>query len=358
MRVLGNILWFLFGGFVMGIAACAEGLVLMVSLIGIPFGLQMFKAAPLVFCPFGKGIRYPKITGGKVFGNVLWVIFVGWWNSIVFFLVGLVLCVTIIGIPFGKQWFKLARLFFLPFGAEVYNEAAEKKQNKALQKQSVQTVVTVTAPTSSIICSNCGVENPVSATKCVYCGKDISPNTAWTPSYSPTTAPANESVGIAQNTTTQNQNEQTELIPSYSQTNGSSSEMTDYPMTKYYADQSSPVETWVCPSCGKTDNGNDSVFCENCGYRRVEETTDLPNESIFPSSDEVWTCAACGNVCKGSGLFCGFCGSKREIPHSTSQNVDLSAAGDKWICPACGKTDNDINGCFCELCGFMRNINQ
>ncbi len=118
MRVLLNILWFVCGGFIAWLENVIIGLLLCCTIIGIPFGLQCFKLADLCATPFGKEI---ETSGGvsSIFGNVLWILLVGWESALTEAIIGLVLCCTIIGIPFGLQFFKLAGLQLLPFGTSV-----------------------------------------------------------------------------------------------------------------------------------------------------------------------------------------------------------------------------------------------
>lgn len=117
MKTLGNILWFIFTGLWSGIAYFVVGLLWCVTIIGIPFGLQCFKLAKLMFWPFGKEVN--SDFNKHPIANVIWVILSGLELAIGFFFAGLLWCVTIIGIPFGKQCFKLAKLSFIPFGATV-----------------------------------------------------------------------------------------------------------------------------------------------------------------------------------------------------------------------------------------------
>ena len=118
MTILGNILWIIFGGFISFLSWVIAGLLWCVTVIGIPVGVQCFKIAGLSLCPFGKEVRY---EGGAVsfIVNVFWFIFGGLEIAVPTFLWGLILHITIIGIPFGKQFFKLAKLALCPFGAEV-----------------------------------------------------------------------------------------------------------------------------------------------------------------------------------------------------------------------------------------------
>ena len=118
MKTIGNILWFLFGGLIGGLAWTLAGALWCVMIVGIPVGLQCFKMAKLAFFPFGKEVVY----GGGGFSflvNLLWIVLFGWEMALGYVALGLVWCVTIVGIPVGLQCFKMAKLALMPFGAEV-----------------------------------------------------------------------------------------------------------------------------------------------------------------------------------------------------------------------------------------------
>lgn len=119
MSCLGNIIWFIFGGALLGLSWLLAGLLWCITIVGIPIGMQCFKFAELAFFPFGKEVRY---GGGAVslLCNILWLIFSGIPLAIEATLVGCLFCITIVGIPFGMQCFKLAKLALMPFGASVY----------------------------------------------------------------------------------------------------------------------------------------------------------------------------------------------------------------------------------------------
>ncbi|PSL42858.1 uncharacterized membrane protein YccF (DUF307 family) [Chitinophaga niastensis] len=122
MNLIGNILWLIFGGFVSFIQYMISGFLLCLTIIGIPFGLQCFKIAFFVLMPFGRQVReVPGQTGclATLF-NIIWIFIGGLWIALGHFVFGLLLCITIIGIPFGRQHFKLMSLSFTPFGKEVY----------------------------------------------------------------------------------------------------------------------------------------------------------------------------------------------------------------------------------------------
>lgn len=117
-RFLGNFLWFLFGGLIAGLLWVVMGVVLCITLIGIPLGLQCFKMASLTFAPFGKEIVYSGGAGSFLM-NILWILVCGWEMALYYLSAGLVCCVTIIGIPVGMQCFKMAKLTLMPFGAYI-----------------------------------------------------------------------------------------------------------------------------------------------------------------------------------------------------------------------------------------------
>lgn len=118
MTFLGNLLWFLFGGLIGGLGWTLAGCLWCITIVGIPVGLQCFKFAGLAFFPFGKEIVY---AGGtfSVLVNIIWLLLSGLELAIGYVVLGCLWCITIVGIPFGKQCFKLAKLALMPFGASV-----------------------------------------------------------------------------------------------------------------------------------------------------------------------------------------------------------------------------------------------
>lgn len=118
MRTLGNIIWIVTGGWVTALAWLLIGLVWCLTFVGIPVGRQAFKMAALTLAPFGKEIVY---GGGlpSCLANGLWLVFGGAEMALGYLLLGAVWCVTVVGAPFGVQLFKMAKLSLLPFGAEV-----------------------------------------------------------------------------------------------------------------------------------------------------------------------------------------------------------------------------------------------
>ena len=127
MRTLGNILWFIFGGVLGGLAWIFAGCIWCITIIGIPVGLQCFKFASLAFQPFGKEIVYENGMFSFLV-NLIWILFFGWEMALGNLIIGFLWCITIVGIPFGKQFFKMARLSFMPFGASVIGQSEKIDQ--------------------------------------------------------------------------------------------------------------------------------------------------------------------------------------------------------------------------------------
>lgn len=122
MKILGNILWWIFGGLEAAVGYFAGSLALAVTIVGIPFALQTFKIGLLCLWPFGSEVRDSADGQSgciRVPLNILWIIFGGLWAWLMHVFFGLLLCITIVGIPFAKQHFKMAGLSLTPFGKEV-----------------------------------------------------------------------------------------------------------------------------------------------------------------------------------------------------------------------------------------------
>ncbi|SKD09408.1 Uncharacterized membrane protein YccF, DUF307 family [Chitinophaga ginsengisegetis] len=122
MNLIGNIIWLVFGGFVAFIQYMVSGFLLCLTIIGIPFGLQCFKIGFFTLLPFGRQVRdVPGQTGclATIF-NIIWILIGGVWIALTHLFFGLLLTITIIGIPWGRQHFKLMSLSFTPFGKEIF----------------------------------------------------------------------------------------------------------------------------------------------------------------------------------------------------------------------------------------------
>ena len=121
MKILGNLIWLLFGGFIVAIEYFVSSILLMVTIIGIPFGLQTLKLASLAIWPFGRD-AVPTHQGTGCLStvmNVLWLLCGGIWIALTHLIFGILLAITIIGIPFAKQHLKLAAIGLTPFGREI-----------------------------------------------------------------------------------------------------------------------------------------------------------------------------------------------------------------------------------------------
>jgi uncharacterized membrane protein YccF (DUF307 family) len=121
MNFLGNIIWLLFGGLITAVEYLISSLVLMITIIGIPFGIQTLKLSILALWPFGREVRTTDSAGGclSILMNIIWILIGGIWIALTHLFFGILLCITIIGIPFGRQHFKMAGLALTPFGKEI-----------------------------------------------------------------------------------------------------------------------------------------------------------------------------------------------------------------------------------------------
>jgi uncharacterized membrane protein YccF (DUF307 family) len=121
MNLLLNIIWLILGGFVVVLAYFLGGILLCITIIGIPFGLQCFKLAGLAVAPFGSEVREKDPPGGAiaVIMNIIWILLPGLELALFHLVMAVFLAVTIIGLPLAAQHLKMTRLAILPFGAEV-----------------------------------------------------------------------------------------------------------------------------------------------------------------------------------------------------------------------------------------------
>lgn len=120
-QVLGNIAWLIFGGLFSAIGWFLAGGLCCITVIGIPIGMQCFKFAKMVLCPFGKTVDYGSMGSGSIILNVIWILLCGIELALSSVAMGAICCITIIGIPFGLQHFKFAALALTPFGAQIRN---------------------------------------------------------------------------------------------------------------------------------------------------------------------------------------------------------------------------------------------
>ena len=123
MKILGNIIWLVFGGLGIAVEYFISSLLLMITIIGIPFGIATMRLGILALWPFGSHVvDQPQDTGClSLFMNILWFFVGGFWIALTHLGFGLLLCITIVGIPWGKMHFRLMRLALAPFGKEIVN---------------------------------------------------------------------------------------------------------------------------------------------------------------------------------------------------------------------------------------------
>ena len=118
MSFLGNIIWLIFGGLLAGLGYIIGGIALCITIVGIPFGVQAMKIGVATFAPFGREVNeYEDVNSvpNTIF-NMIWLLLFGWEIALAHFIHGIILAITIVGIPFAKQHFKLIPLALFPFG--------------------------------------------------------------------------------------------------------------------------------------------------------------------------------------------------------------------------------------------------
>ena len=121
MNTFGNILWLILGGLIIAVIYYIVGLLMCITIVGIPFGVQLFKLGTYSLSPFGHElVNGPNEHGClSIVMNLIWVL-LGWWEIAIIHLVcGLICAITIVGIPFGMQHFKMALSSIFPFGKEI-----------------------------------------------------------------------------------------------------------------------------------------------------------------------------------------------------------------------------------------------
>ena len=129
LNVLLNVIWLLLSGLWLAIAYTVAALICFILIITIPFGVAALRIAVFALWPFGRTVvRREDAGGASVIGNVLWLILCGWWLALLHLVSGVLLCLTIIGLPLGLANFKLIPVSLLPFGREIVSieEARER----------------------------------------------------------------------------------------------------------------------------------------------------------------------------------------------------------------------------------------
>ncbi len=121
MSILGNLIWLIFGGLITAIEYFVSSILLMITIVGIPFGLQTLKLGLLALWPFSQKVVASPSNGGclNTIMNIIWILIGGIWIAATHLVFGILLAITIIGIPFARQHFKLAGLALTPFGYSV-----------------------------------------------------------------------------------------------------------------------------------------------------------------------------------------------------------------------------------------------
>lgn len=124
-KLIGNLIWLIFGGLWLALTWFIAGCILCITIIGIPFGMQCFKIAKISLWPYGRKIQL-NFAKHPV-ANVIWAVLGGWELALVYLFVGIINCITIIGIPGGIQCFKIMKIAFFPFGATSTNKGSGLK---------------------------------------------------------------------------------------------------------------------------------------------------------------------------------------------------------------------------------------
>ena len=120
MRLIGNVIWFVFSGFWLLIAYTVAAVLCFIFIITIPFGIAALRIGFYAVWPFGRVVVRKRDSGaGSMIGNVIWFIIAGWWLTLIHIISGVLLCLTIIGIPLGLGEFKLINVSLRPFGREI-----------------------------------------------------------------------------------------------------------------------------------------------------------------------------------------------------------------------------------------------
>jgi uncharacterized membrane protein YccF (DUF307 family) len=121
MNLPSNLIWLIFGGFFSALGYFFGGIILCITVVGIPWGLQCFKLAGLVLWPFGKEVVSSSTNTGclSTLLNIVWLLCGGLYTALVHVVFGLLLTITIIGIPFARQHFKLIEISMMPFGKTI-----------------------------------------------------------------------------------------------------------------------------------------------------------------------------------------------------------------------------------------------
>jgi uncharacterized membrane protein YccF (DUF307 family) len=134
VRVLLNIIWLVFGGLWLALGYAVAALIMFVLIITIPFGIAAARLALFSLWPFGRTlVRRPDAGAGAVIGNIIWFLLAGWWLALGHLVTGVLMCLTIIGIPLGLANFKLIPVSLTPFGRDIVDLAQARRLGYAPQ---------------------------------------------------------------------------------------------------------------------------------------------------------------------------------------------------------------------------------
>jgi uncharacterized membrane protein YccF (DUF307 family) len=134
VNLLLNLIWLIFGGLLMALGYAIVALVMFILIITIPFGIASARIALFCLWPFGRTlIRRPDAGTGSLIGNIIWFLLAGWWLAIGHLITGVLMCLTIIGIPLGLANFKLIPVSLTPFGREIVDLDQARRLGYATQ---------------------------------------------------------------------------------------------------------------------------------------------------------------------------------------------------------------------------------
>lgn len=134
MRLLLNLIWLVFGGLVMALGYAVVALIMFILIITIPFGIASARIALFCLWPFGRTlVRRPDAGAGSLIGNIVWLVLAGWWLALGHLITGVLMCLTIIGIPLGLANFKLIPVSLTPFGRDIVDIDQARRLGYAVQ---------------------------------------------------------------------------------------------------------------------------------------------------------------------------------------------------------------------------------
>lgn len=134
MRLLLNLIWLVFGGLVMALSYAVVALIMFILIVTIPFGIASARIALFCLWPFGRTlVRRPDAGAGSLIGNIVWLVLAGWWLALGHLITGVLMCLTIIGIPLGLANFKLIPVSLTPFGRDIVDIDQARRLGYAVQ---------------------------------------------------------------------------------------------------------------------------------------------------------------------------------------------------------------------------------